>query len=102
MVEENSVCTCGIILQEVLQGVRDERAADLIRQSLQYLPYLEARKSTYVFAAEIYRTLRRKGRTIPAGDTLIAAITLEYDLPLFTADLHFKEVGEHYKNIKLY
>lgn len=36
--------------------------------------------------------LRRKGRNIPQNDVWIAALALQYDLPVITRDKHFNEV----------
>ncbi len=49
-----------------------------------------------VFTADLYgnikAALKGKGKPIPENDMWIAAIAMQYDLPLFTADKHFKEV----------
>ena len=42
--------------------------------------------------ARIRMALRRKGRPIPQNDMWIAAVCLEYNLPLATRDAHFDEV----------
>jgi len=36
--------------------------------------------------------LRKKGIVIPLSDILIAAISLEYDLSIFTLDKHFDDI----------
>ena len=42
--------------------------------------------------ALIYRTLRRKGRSIPTNDLWIAASCLEHGAVLFSLDAHFEQV----------
>jgi tRNA(fMet)-specific endonuclease VapC len=42
--------------------------------------------------AEIRTRLRGKGRPIPANDEWIAALALQYELPLLTRDAHFQHV----------
>ena len=43
--------------------------------------------------------LRRKGKTIPSTDLLIASISLYYDLDILHADNHF-EIIKLYSNLK--
>jgi len=47
--------------------------------------------------AEVYGTIRaalaKKGRPLPENDIWIAASALQYNLPLFTLDNHFKEIN---------
>lgn len=54
-----------------------------------------------VNTADIYgqvkQILRTKGRPIPENDIWIAALSIQYDLTLITADAHFNEVD----NLKL-
>ncbi|WP_295652778.1 type II toxin-antitoxin system VapC family toxin [uncultured Mucilaginibacter sp.] len=41
---------------------------------------------------KIKTDLYAKGKPIPENDIWIAAVSIQHDLPLFTADKHFKEV----------
>ncbi|MDI6783237.1 MAG: PIN domain nuclease, partial [bacterium] len=78
--------------QEVLQGIRAEREQHQISYYLLRFPFLPTTKSVYISAASIYRNLRRKGITIPSVDATIAAIAIEYGVPLFTLDKHFESI----------
>jgi len=40
----------------------------------------------------IKAALKYKGKPIPENDIWIAAIAVQYELPLFTSDKHFKEI----------
>ena len=101
--ESNRACICGIIMQEVLQGIREDREHSLVKERLELLPFLEAGKHTYMAAADIYRKLRRKGNTVPGADALIAAIAAEHEARLFTLDTsHFKMIAESFIGLKLY
>ena len=42
--------------------------------------------------AQLYRTLRKKGRPIPTNDLWIAASCLEHGSLLFSLDVHFEQV----------
>jgi len=50
--------------------------------------------STARYYGEIKDRLRAKGRPIPDNDIWVAAVALQYGLPLATRDEHFKQV-EH-------
>lgn len=97
--EENQVCFCGIVLQEVLQGIKDKKNYNLAKNILLKFPFLGTNKKTYLLAAEIYRDLRKRGVTVPSIDTTIAAIALENNLPIFTTDKHFSLIAKHTKLI---
>jgi len=88
----------GIIMEEVLRGIR--RDADFRRIRDRFLAdfdYLEAGSSTYLKSAEIYRTLRRRGRTLASPtDCLIAACALEQDAALLEDDSDFTTIARYF------
>jgi predicted nucleic acid-binding protein len=79
----NEIVTCLPVVQEVLQGFREEWAYRVARKSLLALPIAEAplRAAVFLEAAELYRSARRVGLTIRSGvDCLIAACALRNGL----------------------
>ncbi len=99
--DSNRAVICGVVLQEILQGIKDHTSYELTKERLLRLPFLDANKETYIYASSLYRTLRRKGVTIPSIDTTIAAIAVLNRIPLFTKDAHFKAI-ERYSELKLF
>lgn len=90
-------------MQEVLQGVREDKEHRLLKARLISLPFYDVDMSTYILAADIYRTLRKKGKTVPGADVLIAATALENKLGLFSLDtVHFDLIAEAFKGLRLY
>ncbi len=85
------VLTCPIVIQEVLQGIRDDGSYRKVKQSLLgftclTLPPLD----TALGAADLYRDLRKKGITIrKANDCLIAFYALHFDVVLCHDDRDF-------------
>lgn len=80
-----------VILQETLQGVREDTQYELIKSSLlalnrfQFEPF-----QLSVGAADLYRSLRKKGVTIrKANDCLIAQYALVTDMILLHNDSDF-------------
>jgi predicted nucleic acid-binding protein len=84
------LCTCGVILAEVLQGIRHE--SDHVRVSFLFtFIFLPMTRETFVRAANIYRTLRQQGITIRKPiDCMIAAPAIEHDIPLLHHDRDFE------------
>lgn len=99
--DHNRVIICGIILQEILQGIRDEKSFRSAKNRLSRLPFVYTDKNTYFYASSIYRRLRKKGITIPPVDITIAAIAKLNKYPLFTKDDHFGVIANHL-GLKLY
>jgi predicted nucleic acid-binding protein len=89
----NRVAICGIILQEILQGIKFQSSYDAIRQRLLFLPYLEAGRKVHLLAASLYRDLRSNGVTVPSADALISAVAIHHSFPLLSTDRHFAVIA---------
>jgi hypothetical protein len=90
--------TCGPIVQEVLQGLRDDPAREAFRESLLALPVLSDPLPIALFlsAAEICRFGRAKGYTIRSStDCLIAAIAIENRVPVWHKDRDFDAIARY-------
>ena len=89
VVEFEDVVTCLPVIQEVLQGFRDERAFQLARDAMYALPIVEAPLAAAVVddAVGLYRAARRAGYTIRSGvDCLIAACAMRHNLEVLHVD----------------
>ncbi len=96
--------TCGPVVQEVLQGLRDHSAAAAFRETFLALPVLGDPLSVNTFqaAAEIYRQGRNKGYTIRSSvDCLIAAIAIEHQTPIWHKDRDF-DILERFTTLRIY
>ncbi len=80
-----------VILQEILQGVRDDKQYELIKSSLLALNQFQLESFVMAAgAADLYRTLRKKGITIrKANDCLIAHYALVTNVVLLHNDSDF-------------
>lgn len=90
--------TCGPVLQEVLQGLRDDSASEALGEGLLALPVLSDPLPIALFlsAAEIYRLGRGKGYTIRSStDCLIAAIAIENGVPVWHKDRDFEAIARY-------
>jgi predicted nucleic acid-binding protein len=97
LVDFDEVVTCLPVIQEVLQGFKDENAYRIARQSMSALPTLEAPLGLAVFeeAANLYRLARRAGLTIRSSvDCLIAACAIRHDAELLHRDRDFSALAK--------
>jgi len=98
LLTENPVWTCGVVMFEVLQGIKSEGEKNKILSILAILPYVEMTKRLWQSAAELSILLKKKGVILPLSDIFIAAIAIENDLSIYTLDHHFTQIP----NLKLY
>ena len=97
ILNREDICLCGIILTEVLQGIRDDSEFSRTRDLLANLVFLPMQYSVFLRSAEIYRNLRRKGITIRKPvDCMIAAIAIEHEIPLLHNDKDFIPIEKHF------
>lgn len=95
LVTGGDVVTTGIVVQELLQGIRGPKQRELLLDRLRALPRVEPRHRDHVRAAEIHTTCSRHGVQLGTIDALIAALCLGHDLTLLTADRDFDHAARH-------
>ena len=92
---KQTLCICGVIVTEVLQGVRHARDYAETKAQMEHLVYLLTPRETYVLAADIYRAARARGKTIRnTVDCIIAACALLNDVPLAQRDRDFETIAD--------
>ncbi len=92
VVDLDEIVTCLPVVQEVLQGFRDETAYRIARDSMLAFPVVESPLRAEVFdeAVELYRLARRTGRSIRSGvDCLIAACAIRNGLEVMHVNRDF-------------
>jgi hypothetical protein len=93
---EEDLSLCGVILAEVLQGIRSDAEFVKTKKYLGDLIFLPMRQATFLRAAEVYRSLRKKGITIRKPvDCMIASVAIEYDNHLLHNDRDFDHIAKH-------
>lgn len=100
-VVEEEAATCGIVLQEVLQGIRPVDYVDAVRQSLLRHHYLESPQVVFLKAADYTLRCRTEGLKLSTVDALIAAICAHYEARLWTRDKDFF-IAARFLPIRLY
>jgi len=88
-VDVDEIVTCLPIVQEVLQGFRDERIFRRAREAMLSLPIVESPLTEQIVleAVALYRNARRAGTTIRSSiDCLIAACAIRHDFEVLHRD----------------
>ena len=95
-IKQANICTAGIIITEVLQGIKDDSEFEQVKSLLTEMPIYEPKGfQTYLRAAQIYRKCRKEGYTLRKTiDCVIAAIALENDLALLHNDKDFDLIAK--------
>jgi predicted nucleic acid-binding protein len=86
---QGEVATCGVVLYELVQGIKKSEEETLVLNALQAVAHLEMSADLWIKAGRLSADLRRKGQTVPFSDLLIATLALEYGLSVLTVDAHF-------------
>jgi hypothetical protein len=86
----------GIVLQEVLSGIRSHRQfSDLTAKLLAGFVVVPEGVQEHVEAARIKNVCLAKGLTVSGGDCLIAACTITGNHELFAVDKDFEAIAKH-------
>ena len=103
LIKANEVLILPVILQEVLQGIRNDKLFNSIIETLvplEFISYHQIEMS--IGAASLYRNLKTNGVTIrKPNDCLIAAICIANNIPLLHNDKDFDNIAK-YTSLKIY
>lgn len=92
LLQENRLVITGIIIAELLQGMKGLREEDRIADLLTAISPVELTTDLWVKAGKMALSLRRKGVTLPLTDVAIAILAIEHDLSVFSLDKHFEKI----------
>lgn len=83
----------GVILQELLQGIRNPDHFQSVKTHLENFPIIDLVRGDNVYAAELESTCREKGVQAGTIDFLIAAAAIGHECTLLTTDLDFERIA---------
>ena len=90
------ICICGIVLAEVLQGIRSDSEYTKTKDYFESLVFLPMTHATFLRSSQMYRALRKKGLTIRTPlDCMIASVAIEHRVPLLHNDRDFDKIANH-------
>jgi predicted nucleic acid-binding protein len=84
--------TCGVVVMELLQGVKSSREESLILNAFQALTHLEMTRDLWIKAGKLAARMRQQGQILPLSDIIIAVTALEYGCAVLTIDRHFETI----------
>jgi predicted nucleic acid-binding protein len=86
--DEADLVTCGLVVSEVLQGLRHAKSLANIEKHFREMDWLTPKEpDTYIEAAELFRRLRARGITIRSTiDCVIAKLAAQHDCLILSKD----------------
>jgi len=95
--QREDICLCGVVLTEVLQGIRDAGEHAKVQAIFSNLLFLPMTRETFLLAAHIYRSLRARGITLRNSiDCMIASVCIENKVALLHNDRDFDPILKHF------
>ncbi|MDT4862674.1 Ribonuclease VapC15 [compost metagenome] len=93
---DGEVLLVPVILQEILQGIRDDTVYARIKETLSFFTLLELPAyESAVGAADLYRSLRKEGITIrKSNDCAIAFYAIRFSVRVIHTDRDFDEISK--------
>jgi predicted nucleic acid-binding protein len=87
-----------LIRTEVLMGFRHDRDFQEAMAILSAVPSLSLPDETYTRAAQMFRSLKKKGVTVRGAiDCIIAQACMDHSAELLTVDKDFSHIAKHTK-----
>lgn len=92
LISNNLVVSVGIIIAELLQGIRTNKEHEIIIDIFNTIDYLEITREIWIESGNLAKELRAHGKIIPFSDIIIACCAKKYRYQIFTIDKHFQMV----------
>ena len=93
LIENKQVAITGVIIAELLQGVKTEKQQQQINFLINSVTSFPTQEFDWVNAGLILQKLRSRGITLPLADALIAVIAQRYHVKVLTIDKHFQHLA---------
>jgi predicted nucleic acid-binding protein len=97
LIDNDAVVTCPTIIQEILQGIRDDAVFKQVKDNLTGFEVLEVDPVEAAYgAASLYRSIRKQGVTIrKSNDCLIAHFSIFHKILLLHNDKDFDKIAQY-------
>ena len=89
---DEAAYTCPVMM-ELMAGAREPAELELISETLSLCQRIVFQAEFWERAAQIERTLRQRGVTVPRDDVLVATVVCEHRMTLLCRDAHFDLIG---------
>jgi len=94
LIDAQNIVLIGIILQEILQGFKQEKTFSQVITYLDAFPLLPLNRGDFIAAASLRRQAASKGLTLSTPDCQIAAAAINHDCHLLTTDKDFAQMAQ--------
>lgn len=94
LISNNLVVGAGVVLAELLQGIKTNKEQKIIIDAFNSFEYIETTKDLWIESGKLASELRSLGKTIPLSDIILACCAKKYQYHIFTIDKHFKDILE--------
>ena len=98
LIANHLVIGTGIILAELLQGIKTSKEQEIVIDIFNTIEYIEITKALWIKSGNLASVLRSQGKSIPLSDIVIASCAREHQMLIFTIDKHFNDIP----HVKLY
>jgi predicted nucleic acid-binding protein len=92
---DDAIHLIGPIVQEILDGFRNDKQFDLLVDYLEPFPLIELIRNDFIHAARLKNTCRSRGVQAGTVDFLIAAVCERRNYPLLTTDRDFEYISRY-------
>jgi len=96
-----NVCVTGIVIQELLQGIKSEKDFQKISYLISGFSILSPTTEIHILAAKLQIICMKNGVTVVTIDFLIAALAIHYECRVFTTDKDFHYISQ-YTDLRLF
>jgi len=93
LIEVNQAAITGVVIAELLQGIKHENEGKRLQLLLKSIHYLSTEDSDWLQARQLAQQLWKKGLTLPLTGVLNATIAQRYAVPVLTLDKHFQHLS---------
>ena len=90
LLQQGEAAWCPLIRLELWNGAGSEEDRRALREHELWVPDLSVTDEVWAKACELASHCRRRGRTSPATDVLIAACARHYHVAIESSDTHFE------------
>jgi tRNA(fMet)-specific endonuclease VapC len=92
LIENKQVAITGVIIAELLQGVKTEKQQQQINLLISSVTSFPTQEFDWVNAGLLLQKLRSQGITLPLTDALIGVIAQRHQVKVLTIDKHFQHL----------
>ena len=100
-VQGGRVVLLGVIVQELLQGFRDDRDVTRVATQLEAFPLVQLSRDDHVAAATLHRACAKRGVTASTIDCHIASAAIRHRCSLLTNDDDFTRIARVAPSLRL-